>query len=1452
MQRYNPKDIEQKWQDKWAADQTYKAAEDPSKPKKYILEYFPYPSGAAMHVGHVRNYTIGDVMARYNRMQGFNVLHPMGWDGFGLPAENFAIKNQISPRVAIEQNTKRFKEQLTQMGFSYDWSREINSTDPGYYRWTQWFFLLLYRKGLAYQKESPQWWCPVDKTVLANEQVEAGLCWRCGNRVEKKMLKQWFFKITDYADRLSDDLDNVDWSDAIKAMQRNWIGKSKGAQIDFRIADDPQEAITVFTTRPDTLYGATFMVLSPEHPLVDTITTEEQREVVAGYQKEAQAKSDVERQETNREKTGVFTGAYAINPANNERIPIWIADYVLMGYGTGAIMAVPAHDERDHAFAQKFNLPIVRVVNPSSIRDDAREMTDFIKKRKVVAFVENDKAEILTINWGKMGGRLTIGGTQEGDEAPEATALREVTEETGYDDLEVVEVGDETYYYKYFAFSKQEAHEIETTFVHVRLKSDSRREQSLDESEKDNFTVEWVSREQADHEIVEPLHRYGFEKFVNGTCYHGEGIMVNSGPYDGMASSEVRERIVADLSTPAGTSDRVRFAVDGTKDILEIAMEHPELLYGVTFIALSPNHPLAAGTKLRSGEDGAFTGEYVLSPLSGAQIPVWFAAYVDTDTNNGGMRAAVPAHNNQDYEFARRHKLPVRAVVARDFGKPLPDCKQVEGVVVIVYDRSTGTYLDLYNDNVHMSWLVSGGRDGNETFEQAAIRELAEEAGITKYERLVSLGQPVYSYYYNDNKKSNRRSLGYNYLAIVNGVETSSQKLEAHENFSLKWVEREELTDGIAATGGGVEHWLDAINKAASYVETLESGEEWSDMPYDGEGIMTHSRVYDGLSRDEARTRIVADLTANNPRNPAQVEYVDNDQSGEREPVFTQIEGESAVRPELPFVERDAVLAVVKHWKEDTYLSLKWHRVDWDTLITGGIEAGQTAEEAAICEIREETGYQHPVLKRNLGMAHAKFFHNPKNENRFAHFDCMYFELADGEREEPSAEEQANHTAIWVTKEEMNQLRLPGTQWYMWNKLIGDVVADTNPVAREVTNYKIRDWLISRQRYWGAPIPMIHCPKDGIVPVPEDQLPVRLPELEKFEPSGDGRSPLANVPEFVHVTCPECGGPAERETDTMDGFACSSWYFLRFADPHNDKEPFARDKADFWLPVDDYIGGAEHAVMHLLYARMWTKVMFDEGMIDFDEPFTKLRNQGMILAPDGRKMSKSYGNTIEPGELIEQGYGADSIRIMELFIGPWNQMANWSVEGMGGAFRFLQRIWTLVQEYNEVTEHPGAVSDDLNRAVHKTIRKVTEEMETMGFNTSIASLMETVNQLYRLKAADNYAAANWGDNLTILVQLIAPFAPHIAEELWAQLGCEGSVHASQWPVYDEKYLVSDMVTIVVQVNGKVRAELALPVAADESAVLAAAQADPKVQTYVTGKEIRKTVYVPGKLLSIVI
>lgn len=955
MQRYNPKDIEPKWQKTWTDNKTFQATNDADKPKKFIIDMFPYPSGAAMHVGHVRNFTISDVLSQFHRQKGYNVLHTMGWDTFGLPAENYAIKTGTPPAETTKANVANFKHQLQQLGMSYDWSREINTSDPEYYRWTQWIFTQLFNKDLAYQKESAQWWCPHDKTVLANEQVESGRCWRCGNEVVKKNLKQWFFKTTAYADALLDGIDDLDWPEKIKTMQRNWIGRSRGAEVDFAV-DGHAAKVKVFTTRPDTIFGATFLVLAPEHELVTEITSDAQKSEVDAYVKAAQKKSEIERQES-KEKTGVFTGGYAVNPANNQKIPVWIADYVLGGYGTGAIMAVPAHDERDHGFAKKFDLPIVEVVEPET--GEPQQDPEF--RRSIVAIVHNPKTdEYLTINWGKQGGRLFIGGGRDENEDIVAASQREVAEETGYTNLKLVSQTGKIHHH-YFAYSKNVARTIEVYGLYFELVDETRNEQKLEADEQGKFIVEWVSRARAEREVTEALHATCYKLLVKGENYHGEGRMVNSGQYDGRRSEEVREQIVADLA-----------------------------------------------------------------------------------------------------------------------------------------------------------------------------------------------------------------------------------KAE---------------------------------------------------------------------------------------------------------------------------------------------------------------------------------------------------------------------------------------------------------------------------VATERVQYKIRDWLISRQRYWGAPIPIIHCGTDGAVAVPEADLPVLLPEVQDFAPTGEG-SALAGVTDWVNTTCPKCGGPAKRETDTMDGYACSSWYFLRYADPHNAQRAWDPKIANYWLPVDYYCGG-DHAVSHLLYTRFWFHFFADQGLIEKSrrEPVGKLVYNGYILAPDGRKMSKSLGNTVNPDDLIEQGYGADSLRLFEMFIAPYDQNTSWNTSGVPGTYRFLRRIWTLTQEFlaSHNEDGPKVTEAELQRTAHQTIKKVTYDLENLSFNTAVAALMECVNELYKLKEKDHFASRDaWRFAIESLLQLLAPYAPHMSEELWQQLGHTDSIHLGSWPTHDEAYLTEDTATVAVQINGKVRSQITLAKDADETTAVDAAKADAKVQTHLTDKQIVKTIYVPGKILNLVV
>jgi len=815
MKRYNPVEIEKKWQEVWEKNQTYKVDfSDHTKPKYYGFSMLPGITGAGIHTGHGRTFQFSDIKVRTKRQQGYNAYSPIGWDSFGLPVENYAIKIGKKPREAHDEALVNFKNQLKRLGYSYDWSKEISTADPKYYRWTQWIFNQLFEHGLAYQKQSPQWWCETDQTVLANEQVVDGKCWRCGNPVVKKNLKQWFFKITDYAEEILEATDDLNWTEMVKTMQKNWIGKSEGAEVEFKV-DGRDDIMTVFTTRADTLFGATFVVLAPEHELVQKLVTDETREKVEEYVLAAARKSEIERMNETREKTGVFTGGFAINPVNGEKIPIWVADYVLSGYGTGAIMAVPAHDERDFEFAEKFGIPIIEVIEKP----------------------ENDN-------------------------------------ETG--------------------------------------------------------------------------------------LYTGEGILVNSGKFDGMPSSDAREQIV-------------------------------------------------------------------------------------------------------------------------------------------------------------------------------------------------------------------------------------------------NWLEQE------------------------------------------------------------------------------------------------------------------------------------------------------------------------------------------------------------------------------------------GT-------------------GRATTNYKMRDWLISRQRYWGAPIPIIHCPDCGAVPVPDDQLPVILPEIDDFKPKAGAVSALAGATDWVNTTCPKCGKPAKRETDTMDGYACSSWYFLRYLDPFNDKQAWDPKVEEHWGPVDFY-NGADHAVAHLLYARFWQRFFYKLGLVSHPEPFKRMMYNAYILAPDGTKMSKSRGNTIDPLEIMDSGYGADSLRVYEMFIAPYDLEAPWDTRGVPGAYRFLNRVWTLVQEYMGSDEKTleKTTENDILVITHKTIKKVTSDIEDEKFNTAVSAMMEAVNSFYKLKEKGLVGKSKtWTFAIESLLQLLAPFAPHITEELWQQLGHSDTIHIDHWPRWDDKYLQSDVMTIIVQVNGKLRAKLEVSKNSSEDDIKNTALENDNVKVFVGDKKPSKVIYVPGRLVSIVI
>lgn len=798
---YNFKQVEKKWQDIWYSQNTFAAKNDYSLPKFYCLVEFPYPSGQGLHVGHPRSYTALDIVARKKRLQGYNVLYPMGWDAFGLPTENYAIKNHVHPAEVTKQNIAHFKSQLQSLGFSFDWTREINTTDPDYYKWTQWIFIQLFKKGLAYKKKMAVNWCTSCKCVLANEEVVNGVCERCGSEVIRKEQSQWMLKITDYADRLVKDLDDVDFIDRVKVQQRNWIGKSHGAEVDF--GTTLGDTLTVYTTRCDTLFGATYMVISPEHPYIEKWAPNiKNMDEVRAYQQEAAKKSDFERTEINKDKTGVrLDGVMGINPVNDKEIPIFISDYVLTSYGTGAIMAVPAHDTRDWEFAKKFNLPIIEV--------------------------------------------------------------------------------------------------------------------------------------------------------------------------------------------------------------------------------------------------------------------------------------------------------------------------------------------------------VAGGED----------------------------------------------------------------------------VQKEAFTD--CATGK-----------------------------------LVNSGFITGMSVDDAKKAMTE----------------------------------------------------------------------------------------------------------------------------------------------------------WLEKEGK---------------------------GREKVNFKLRDWVFSRQRYWGEPIPIVKCEKCGYVPLPENELPLRLPNVDSYEPTDNGESPLSKMTDWVNTTCPCCGGPAKRETDTMPQWAGSSWYFLRYTDPHNDKALASKEALEYWTPVDWYNGGMEHTTLHLLYSRFWHKFLYDIGVVPTSEPYMKRTSHGMILGENGEKMSKSRGNVVNPDEIVDR-YGADTMRLYEMFIGDFEKAAPWNSDSIKGCKRFVERYWNL----QEIVADGDGYSSDLEALMHKTIKKVTEDIDNLKCNTAIAAMMTLLNKVYEKKSITRAELRD----LTIMLN---PFAPHVTEELWEKMDFGGAVHDAKWPEYDESKTVENSVEIVLQIMGKVRSRMTIPVDMPKEEVIALAKADEKIAAAIEGKTIKKEIYVPNKLVNIV-
>ncbi len=1186
MEKYNPKEIEPKWQQFWEKNNIFSAqggsasGREEAKKKFYSLIEFPYPSGAGLHVGHARPFTAMDIVSRYKRMQGYNVLYPIGFDAFGLPTENYAIKTGRPPADVTAENIANFTRQLKALGYSFDWSRQVDTTDPKYYKWTQWLFLQFYKHGLAYKKNQPINWCPKDKIGLANEEVVNGCCERCGTPVEKRNKEQWMLAITKYADKLLEGLKEVDYIPQARVQQENWIGRSEGAEVNFVISNpsvasgekssslkgqldslptgqasssasglarNDKWTVTVFTTRPDTIFGVTFIAVSAE------LAKERKWDTSPALTKYIEA-TIAEQKTTDREekeKTGVDSGMKAINPVNGEEIPVWITNYVMGGVGTGAVMGVPAHDERDFEFAKKYNLLIKPVVAAHFIEPENPPQVDkkTVRRKTVHVILTKADGSVLMLNWkanprkdGLYPHTFLIGGV-EGDEDVVEAARREVLEETGYTSVRYVRTVNTTLHTEYYAGHKNENRYAEISILHFELENEDH--EAVDASENAKHEMVWVEAAKVPHYVNVVDGNFVWNAFVKETAYTDVGLAVNSDFLNGLTTVEAKEKMITWLEEKGVGKRKVNY-------------------------------------KLR------------------------------------------------DWVFSRQ----------RYWGEPIPlvhceNCAKHKGQVVIVHGFG-GT-----GDENWFSWLRKElEAQGYEVF--APNLPNTTEPDITEW-------------------------------------------VEALKKLALD--PRQELTIVAHSLGGPTA--IQFIREAHLTVAKLVLV-----APVFKTGPFDHLKEEDFSDQEIARLRFFADTSLT----------------------------------DLSTIKKQIGETVLILSKDDPYIPLRTEK-DYVDL----------QPRTIIFEDKE---------------------HFSKNHGQLTEFPEILSEFA-------------NENSGWV-------------------------------------------------------------------PLPESELPLTLPKVEKYEPTDNGESPLAPMTDWVNTTCPRCGGPAKRETDTMPNWAGSSWYFLRYCDPHNDTEFASMEKLQYWMAIDWYNGGMEHTVLHLLYSRFWNQFLFDIGLVPTFEPYKKRTSHGLILGPDGEKMSKSRGNVVNPDEMIEK-FGTDAFRTYIAFMGPFDQPVKWDTNGLVGVQRFLEKVWALK---DKVIEAP-AENNGLTTLVHQTIKKVSDDIEKMSFNTAVAALMEFTNALTK---EEKISKAGY----SVLVKLVSPFAPHMCEELWSLLGNAQSIAMSEWPKFDAELAKESTLTIVFQVNGKVRDEIIIDAHATEDDVKKLALASEKVQKWLEGKEPKKVIYVKGKLVSIVV
>ena len=1099
--KFDSGEIEKKWQAIWKESGIYKVGErDITKPKSYVLVEWPYPSGN-LHIGHWYAFAVPDIYARYKRMTGHQVLYPMGFDAFGLPAENAAIKRNLNPKDWTYENMAFMREQLERMGNMFSWNKTTNSTDQDYYKWTQWMFTQFFERGIAYRGKGLVNWCPGCNTAVANEQVLTdGTCERSGDIIEKREMPQWMMKITDYADRLIDDLDTIDWPDHIKEAQRQWIGRSKGAKINFTLSTG--DTVTVFTTRPDTLFGATYLVLAPEHPLVtknlrDSIPKIQNVKEVMDYVAISKQKDEQDRLDATKEKTGVIlSGITAINPASGETIPVYIADYVLGGYGTGAIMAVPAHDERDNAFAKKFSLPIKQVI-AKHFDLGIKEGVEILERGDVVDLIIEHPSDgtflIQREQTGSIIDKHFVGGGTDGEEHLIAIA-RELLEETGFSNYEVMAgpIGISTCIA--YRHTKDKNQKTRSHFYHIKLKN---LEQVPSELEEGKHTIEWLDRSAVAAAITWDGHTAGWQAFLNEYLYTGTGTLVNS---------TQRPRIFNEMQN----------------------IEHYR------------------------------TGVYGL------------------------------------------------------------------------IKNAEGKYLVQFFPKWNYFWLPGGGVEGAENEIETLNREIIEETGYTKFSVGDKICTPIFDYI-RQNKNTNARNYCHVYQITLDSKEQQALNLtedEMSDNMESRWMTLEELL-----------------------AQPVEQPERSALIAYCINESLGRRENFDGMDSEEAKGKIVA--------------------------------------------------------------------------------------------------------------------------------------------------------------------------------LVGGEMTST---------YRLRDWSIGRQRYWGVPIPIVYSPEGVAHIVPKEHLPWVLPEDVDFKPTGV--APLAKSEALKKRTEEIFGAGWTPEVETMDTFVDSSWYFLRYFDNQNSESLSSLESQKDWMPIDMYFGGAEHTTMHLLYSRFWQKALFDLGLVTESEPYKQRVNHGMILGPDGNKMSKSKGNVVDPDAQVAL-VGADTVKIYLAFMGPYADSSYpWDFGGIAGVRRFLERSYGLIDHIGDTEP------EELKRQLHKTIAKVGIDILEFKYNTAISAMMILVN------LAEKGSVTK--ESYELFIRTLAPFAPHLTEQIWSELGHTTSIHHEPFPVADATLSRDTIVVIGVQINGKLRGDITIAPDATEAEALNAVQANPQLQEKLLGGTLAKVIYVPGRILNLII